>query len=149
GYGALAAAAARLPVPKEPRLRPITDLRIVGKGMKRRDGPRIVTGAATFGLDVRGPGMVDAAIERAPVFGGQPVRVDAAAAREVAGVRDVLVLAGGVAVVADSTWAALSGRRALAVDWDLGAGRTFDSREHERRLDAAAAEPGVVMRAEG
>lgn len=148
GYGELAAEASKLPVPAAPRLKPASEFRIIGKGMKRFDAPRIVRGATTYGIDVKVPGMVYASIERAPVAGDKPARIDAAAAERVPGVRAVVAVSAGVAVVADSTWAAMKGRAALRVDWEEGA-RAFDSAEHWRRLEDAASQPGVVTRSEG
>jgi isoquinoline 1-oxidoreductase beta subunit len=146
-YGKLVAAAARLPVPAEPKLKPMSELRLVGRPMKRLDAPRIVSGAATYGIDVKVPGMLYAQVLRAPASEARPARVDDAAARAVRGVRDVIPISTGVAVVADSTWAAMKGREVLKVEWDRG--RAFDSAEHWRRLEAAGREPGVVTRSEG
>jgi isoquinoline 1-oxidoreductase beta subunit len=148
-YGALVAGASRLPVPAQPRLKAASEFRIIGTGMKRFDGPQIVSGAAKYGIDATAPRMAYASIERAPAAGCKPARFDAAAARSVRGVRDVLAIAGGVAVVADGTWAAMKGRAALHVEWERPAGPTFDTSAHGRRLEEAAREAGVVTRSEG
>ena len=96
------------------------------------DTPKIVVGAPIYGLDARVPGMLHAVIEKCPVHGGRPARVDAVAALAVPGVTQVVTIDGhknptwlkpGVAVVADSTWAAMKGREALRVTWDEGDGR--------------------------
>src|SRR4051812_10337330 len=77
GYGDLAAAAARQPVPATPALKDPSTFSLLGKPMKRVDGPAIVAGRAQYGIDVRVPGMLFASIERAPTLGGTLVRFDA------------------------------------------------------------------------
>jgi isoquinoline 1-oxidoreductase beta subunit len=145
GYGQLAAKAAALPVPKGIPPKDFKDYRIVGTKKKRVDGQFIVIGEAHYGIDTKVPGMLYATVARPPVFGGRVKKFDATAALAVPGVRKVVevptvempplfgeerkensghqhYLWGGVAVVADSTWQAIAGRRALVVDWDAGAG---------------------------
>ncbi len=148
-YGALVEAAARLPVPKEPRLKDPKDFRLVGTRVRRIDGPSIAAGKARFGLDVRVPGMVFAAVARCPVPGGRALRHDATKARKVPGVRGVVEIPGGIAVLGEDSWAALSGRDALEVTWDEGRNASLDTRELERRLDEASAQPGHVSRKDG
>lgn len=131
-YGSLAADAARLPLPKTPPpLKDPAQYRLIGTKVGGVDVPAIVRGTPLYGIDVRVPGMLHAAIERCPVHGGRPERVDAARALAVPGVKQVVTLTGlenpthlrpGVAVVADSSWAAEQGRKALAITWDEGAG---------------------------
>ena len=128
GFGRLAAAAAALPVPKEPRLKERSELTLVGKPVRRVDGPAIVSGRAGYGLDVRIPGMRFAAVARCPVAGGKARRFDAAKARAVPGVRKVLEVSTGVAVVADDTWSAMSGRDALRGRVGSGRRREPDDR---------------------
>lgn len=141
GYGELAAAAARERVPEDPPLKERGQWRLIGRRVPRLDGPDKVRGRARFGCDVRVPGMRFAVIARPPVLGGKVARVDAGGARRVPGVRRVVQVAGGVAVVADSTWAALRGRDALDVAFDPGPNGAFDSAELARRLAAAVPEP--------
>jgi len=129
-YGALAARAASMSMPPTPvTLKRPDTFRIVGTRVRGIDTRRIVTGQRLFGLDVKLPGMTYAAIAKCPVFGGKPVAIDASRARQVPGVRDVVEIKGldnptflmpGVAVVADSTWAAFQGRDALSITWDEG-----------------------------
>ncbi len=151
GYGALAARAARLPVPKEPVLKSVADFTLLGKPMRRVDGPAIVTGAARYGLDVQLPGMLHASIERAPTLGGRLIRFDPAAALRVPGVRSVHpVTAGvhpGVAVLADDTWSALRGRAALQIEWAQGV--SFDSEEYLAGLPAALEGTALKVRHAG
>jgi isoquinoline 1-oxidoreductase beta subunit len=120
GYGQLAVRAAALPVPERPRLKEPREFTLIGKRLPRRDVPAKVDGSAVFGLDVRVPGLQFAAVQRAPTLGGKLVRFDAASARKLPGVRHVVQISSGVAVVADSTWQALQARDALAVTWDPG-----------------------------
>lgn len=136
-YGDLAAAAAREPVPQDPPLKPPSEWRLIGKRVPRLDGPDKVRGAARFGIDVRVPGLRFAAVARPPTVGGKVAHLDAAKARAVPGVRHVVEVPSGVAVVADSTWAALQGRDALAVTFDPGPNGAFDSAELARRLAGA------------
>ena len=149
GFGALAADAAKLPVPKDPPLKDPKDFRIVGTRVPRIDGPAIVSGRAKYGLDTRVPGMLFAAIARCPVAGGKLVRFDAAKAKKVPGVRGVVAISNGIAVLADDTWAALEGRDALDVVWDEGRNAALSTEDLWRRLDEAAARPGRVSRKSG
>ena len=148
-YGALADAASKLPVPDNPRVKDAGDLRLVGRPTKRLDGPRIVTGRAVYGLDTRVPGMRQAVVARPPVLGGSVARWDATRARAVPGVRHVVQVPTGIAVVADDTWAALQGRDALDVTWNDGPNAGFDSGAFRRRLAEAAQGPGHLSRREG
>src|SRR5438045_6244879 len=120
GYGDLAALAATLPVPADPPLKPSSEFRILGTRVPRVDTPDKVDGAAVFGLDVRVPGMVYATVARCPVFGGRVKSFDPAPALAVPGVQRVVQISSGVAVVADRTWAALAGKKALKIEWDEG-----------------------------
>jgi isoquinoline 1-oxidoreductase beta subunit len=117
-YGELADRASALPAPKDPTLKAADAFRYIGKPVKRLDSADKVTGRAQFGLDVRMPDLLVAVVARPPVVGGTVRSFDAAAARAVAGVREVVQIPGGVAVVADGFWAARQGRDALKVDWD-------------------------------
>ncbi len=148
GYGELAAAAAGLPVPRDPALKEPSDFRLLGKKVARLDAPAKVTGRATFGLDVRVPGMLFATVARPPVHGGTVAGFEAAKARKVPGVRAVLGVPSGVAVVATSTWAAIRGREALQVRFEGGPNASLDQAAVERLLSDPGAKPQVV-RADG
>ena len=152
-YGALAADAARQPVPASPRVKAVAELRLVGKPQRRVDGPDIVAGRAVYGLDVRRPGMLFAVVARSPRLGGRPGRVDTSKALSVPGVRHVVPvrsgLAQGMAVVADDTWAALRGRDALSIEWETGPASDFDSEQFIQRLHAALDEKAYVVRRDG
>lgn len=150
GYGALVDAASKLPVPASPPLKDPKTFTIIGTRRPRIDGLPIVTGTATFGLDVRVPGMKFAAILRSPVIGGRVATWDAARAMATPGVRAVVPvssgLAAGLAVVADSTWAALKGRESLIVAWDEGPNASFDGAAFRAKLEQAARGTSIVTR---
>jgi CO/xanthine dehydrogenase Mo-binding subunit len=120
GYGDIAAAAATLPVPEEPRLKERAELRYIGKPMAQLDTPAKVMGQAIFGIDVRVPEMLFGTVVHCPYFGGSLGGFDDARARQVAGVRDVFAVSKGVAVVADNTWAAFEGADNLDITWNPG-----------------------------
>jgi len=121
GYGELAEAAAALPVPAEPALKDPSAFRLIGTRVPMLDTPDKVTGRAVYGMDVRVPGMLYATVLRPPVFGGSLRSFDPARALAVPGVRQVVEIGAGLAVVATSTWAAFKGARELEVVWDDGA----------------------------
>ena len=126
-YGQMAEAASKQPVPEKPAIKAPKDFRVVGKRVVRTDAPAKVNGTAEFGIDVRLPGMVYASLEQSPVIGGKVVSVDSSAAKAMPGVVDVVEIPDGVAVVANSYWAAVKARRALKIDWDFGAGANLSS----------------------
>jgi isoquinoline 1-oxidoreductase beta subunit len=149
GYGELAAAAARLPVPQDPPLKEPRDFRILGKGHTRIDAPAKVNGSARFGIDVKLPGLLTAVMAHAPVPGAKVVSIDDAAARAVPGVRQVVQIPQGVAVLADGYWPALKGRDALVVKWEDGPLATLSSAAISKSLTEATTKPGMVARNEG
>ena len=153
-YGQLAAAAAALPVPTAVQLKDPARYTIIGRRLRGVDTPRIVTGRPLYGLDAHVPGMLYAVIEKCPVHGGRPLRVDSAAALATPGVRRVVTIAGagnpthlrpGVAVLASSTWAAMKGRDALRVDWDEGPGRDESTSTLTAQFRTLAQSPGKVL----
>ena len=119
-YGQLVETAAQLPIPEQVALKDPKDFRIIGTPRGQHDTASMINGSAMYGLDVRLPGMLYAVVARSPVFGGRLVAHDAAPALVVEGVRQVVAIDNAVAVVADTTWAALRGRTALQVTWDAG-----------------------------
>ncbi|MBK6316234.1 MAG: xanthine dehydrogenase family protein molybdopterin-binding subunit [Blastocatellia bacterium] len=150
GYGELAEAASKLQVPTNPPLKDPKNYTIIGTRRPRIDGRPIVTGTATFGLDVRLPGMKFATILRSPVMGGKVAKWDDKRAMTSAGVRAVVPvssgLAAGVAVVADSTWAAFKGREALDVTWDNGPNAAFDGEAFRKKLEESSHASAIVTR---
>jgi isoquinoline 1-oxidoreductase beta subunit len=162
GYGALVPAAAKLQVPKGESLafKTKADWKFIGKERPIYDLADITTGKAPFGLDTFVENMLVASIEHPPVVGGTVKSVVDAEARKVRGVRDVVTLdapkppllfqsLGGVAVVADNTWAALKGRRALKVEWNDGPNASFESQAFKAKLVQTASTPQKVARNHG
>jgi isoquinoline 1-oxidoreductase subunit beta len=148
-YGPLVAAAARLPVPKDPPLKPVSAYELLGKPMARYDGPRIVDGSARYGLDIKLPGMKYAVVARCPVMGGKARSWNAAKVTGRPGVRGVVALRTGVAVLADSTYQAMTAAAALEVVWDGGPLAGFSSDAFRAHLERLAARPGLRAREEG
>jgi len=159
-YGELANEAAKLPIPNlnTVSLKNSDDFTIVGRGQPRFEGALKTNGKAKFGIDSRVSGMQYAVVARCPVFGAKLKSFDAAKAKSVAGVRDVFAIdpvttgafsAGGVAVVADNSWAAMEGRKALKIEWDNGPNAAESSESlHKQFLDNAG-RPGKPYRNDG
>jgi isoquinoline 1-oxidoreductase beta subunit len=149
-YGELADAAAKQPVPKDVKLKPRSNFQIIGKSRSRTDTPGKVDGSAEFGIDVKLPGMLYAALAQSPVLGGKVAKLDAGAAEKMPGVRKVMLTEGGVVVVADHFWQALKARNALAITWDPGANvRLDDAAIHAMLKKTAAAGDGLSALATG
>jgi len=163
-YGSLALAAAALPVPATPTLKDPKTFRLIGTPVKRLDTALKVNGTAQFGIDVKVPGMLIASILRCPVLDGTIARYDAAKAKAVPGVRHVVELPGipgtpggplpprtaaGIAVLADTYWQAMTGRRALDVQWNAGSNATLDSAGISATLAKLADGPGLEARKRG
>jgi isoquinoline 1-oxidoreductase subunit beta len=163
GYGELAADASKLPVPatESLKLKDPSQFRYIGKeGTNIVDGFNITTGRAIYGQDVRLPGQKYAVIARPPVMGGKVTSYDAMDAKKVPGVVQIVEIpapsypmmfqpSGGIAVIADNTWAAIQGRKALKITWDDGPHATYDSQSYRAALEATARQPGKVVRADG
>ena len=162
GYGELAAAASKQPLPHNStiQLKKASEFRYIGKGVPSVDLKDICTGHAIYGFDVQVPGMVYASIERAPVLGGTLRSFDDSQAKAVKGVQQTTVVEqakppfgfqalGGVAVIADNTWAAAEGRKKLKVDWDFGPNAIVQTENYKRDLIAAANKPQKVVRRAG
>lgn len=152
-YGSLAVSASHMPVPSNPRLKSPAELRYIGKPALRQDRAEIVSGRAKFGLDVQQPHMLHAVVARCPYLGGAVRHFDTAAALAVPGVRHVVPvksgIATGVAVVADTTWAAMKGRDAIRVEWDAGPNRAFNSDDYMRVLELALDQKTYPIRNDG
>ena len=143
-YGQLVDRARTQPVPTDPPLKDPAQFKIIGKPTRRLDSREKVTGTATFGLDVSVPGMLIAVVARPPVFGATVKSVDEAGAKAVRGVKQVVAVPSGVAVVADSFWSAKKGRDALVVEWNEGPGATIDTDALEAEYDRLARTPGAL-----
>ena len=148
-YGQLVDRAATLPVPQNPTVKTRPEFRYIAKEVSRRDTPNKVNGSGVYGMDVRVPDMLVASIERCPVFGGKVTAFDAAATKKIPGVRHVAQVSHGVAVVADTLWIALQGRRALKVTYDAGPMAQVSSARIEREYAEASKQPGQEARKEG
>ena len=159
GYGELATAAARLPVPKreELKLKPKSAWRYIGKGEVSYDLEALVTGKAVYGMDARLDGMVYASVERPPVLGGKVKSYDDKEPLKVAGVRQIIPIdpfqqapgfqpLGGIAVIADNTWAAFQGRKKLRISWDNGPNETYNSDAYKNELRATSHNACKVVR---
>jgi isoquinoline 1-oxidoreductase subunit beta len=148
-YAELLTRAAKLAPPRETRLKDPKDFRLVGTSVPRLDTPVKVDGSAVFGQDVRLPGMLTAVVARCPVFGGRAKSYDAKAALAVKGVRHVVPIGSGIAVVADDFWSAYRGREALDIDWNYGPLAGLDSAAIETQLRAALGREGKIQRDRG
>jgi isoquinoline 1-oxidoreductase beta subunit len=126
-YGELAEAAGKLPPPANVQLKDKKDWLYLGKPTKRLDAKAKTNGQAAFGLDVYFPDMLTAVVAHSPVFGGTVKSFDATAAKAIKGVRDVVKIPTGVAVIADHFWAAKKGRDVLKVEWNNGANESFNT----------------------
>src|SRR5271165_6375842 len=164
GYGELADAAAKLPVPKKEDLplllKKRSEWRYIGKESNSLfDLPEIVTGKAIFGMDATMPGMVYASVEHPPVLGQKIKSYDDQAALKVTGVQKTLTIdsfkpphqfqpLGGVAVIADNTWAAFKGRKSLKIEWDTNSSphSVYNSAPFRKTLEATSRQPGKVVR---
>lgn len=159
-YGELVDAASKLPIPpaKNVPLKSSSQFKLIGHPVPRVDIPSKSNGSAQFGLDVRVPDMLFAVVARCQTFGGKPASFDAAKAKAMPGVRDVFEIprmgadmftAGGVVVVADSTWQAMQARDALQITWDRGAAVSESTDELREALRVAAHKPGKRFRNDG
>ena len=150
-YGSLVEAAAKFPPvpPGMVKLKRRDEYRLLGKPLKRLDTPLKVNGSAQYGIDVHQPGMLYAVVARCPVFGGKVASFDGSKAKAIPGVKDVIQISNGVAVVADSTWTAMQGRRALVMRWDEGPNANLSSAGISKDLADAASKPGPVARKVG
>lgn len=148
-YGELAENAAKLPVPAEVTLKPAKDFKLVGKPQKRIDTASKVDGSAIYGIDVKLPGMLHAALAQPPTLGGALDRFDAKAAEAMPGVKKVLATGSGVVVVADHYWQARKALAAVRISWKGGPNAGLSTEGIRSRLRKAAARPGRDVRKEG
>jgi isoquinoline 1-oxidoreductase subunit beta len=161
-YAALVPIARTLPVPPREslRLKPASEFRFLGKEIPGVDLVDMTTGRARYGIDQHMNGMKFAVIARPPVYGGTIATLDSSAAERVAGVERIVRLdhtpppsgmlpAGGVAVIATSTWAAIQGRKALAITWNDGPNKSYESVAYRARLEQAVLGKGRVARTQG
>jgi isoquinoline 1-oxidoreductase beta subunit len=161
-FADLVVEAAKLPIPKQDdvKLRPRSELPHANAPIPVFDGKDIVTGTATFGADIKLPGMLTAVVVHPPVVMGKVMHYDATKALAIPGVRKIVELPvptlpykfqslGGLAVVAENTWAAMRGARLLEVVWDHGENVTYDSRTYREDLIKSVRSPGKIARKVG
>lgn len=161
-FGDLAIEAGKLPIPdpKNVKLRPKKELKNMGKDLPLLDGPSYVTGKAIFGADVKLPNMLVAVIARPPVVGGRVKSFDDKKAKNISGVRKIVRMPepqipyafqpwGGIAVLADNTWAAIKGRDELTINWDHGPNATYDSQKFRETLNESLKKGGTTLRKKG
>jgi len=148
-YGQLAEAAAKIAPPTKVMLKDPKAFKLIGTPVKRLDTSEKINGKAIFGIDVENPGMLTAVVARAPVFGAKVKSFDDSHARNMPGVRKIVAVPSGVAVVADSFWQAKMARDAVRIDWDEGAMHDFSTTEMMRQFREQAKSPGKSVRRDG
>lgn len=150
-FGAFAEAASKLPVPEDPKPKPMSAYKLIGKegAVKRLDSKAKSTGTAQFTIDITAPDMLTVVVARSPRFGGKVASFDDADARKVNGVVDVKEIGSGVAVYATGMWAAQKGREALKVTWDDSEAEMRGTDELLTEYRALAREPGLVAGTQG
>jgi isoquinoline 1-oxidoreductase beta subunit len=148
-YGSLVEAAAKESVPDKPALKDRKDFRIMGKPTRRLDSAAKINGTAKFGIDARVDGMLVAVMARAPIAGAKPKAFDESKAKAVKGVRKVIAIPSGVAVLADGYWAAKQGRDALGIEWDLGEHADLSSDKVSSTLDGGLQNATAIARETG
>ena len=148
-YGQLVDAAARLTPPAQVELKDPKTFKLIGKPIKRLDTPEKLNGGAVFGIDVKIPGILTAVIARPPIFGAKMKAFDDSRARSMPGVRKVVEVPAGVAVIADSFWQAKTARDALHVEWDGGSMQNFNTSEMMLDFRERAKTTGTSVRKEG
>jgi isoquinoline 1-oxidoreductase beta subunit len=148
-YGSLAAAASTLPVPTTIPLKDPKNFTLIGKPTRRLDTPPKTNGTAQFGLDIALPGMLTAVVERSPVFGGKVVSFDATEAQQVPGVKAVVQVPSGIAVIAERFWPAKLGREKLKIKWDEGENANISTTQMLADFSAQSASPGTLAKKTG
>ena len=149
GFGQLADAAAKLPVPESVELKDRKDFTIIGKPTKRIDAAGKVNGSAKFGIDVKIPNLLTAVVAHPPLFGATVKSYDAEKVKKIPGVTHVVETASGIAIVGQTFWAAKKGRDALEVEWDLGGTSPTSSVELSKQFRDLATRPGLVAKKVG
>jgi isoquinoline 1-oxidoreductase subunit beta len=148
-YGQLVESAAKLTPPEHVELKDPKTFTLIGKPIKRLDTPVKLNGQAVFGIDVKLPGMLTAVIARPPIFGAKMKSFDDSRARSLPGVRKIVAVPAGVAVIADTFWHAKTARDVLAVDWDEGSMQTFSTSQMMQEFRERSKTTGTSVRKEG
>ncbi|MCG6958400.1 xanthine dehydrogenase family protein molybdopterin-binding subunit [bacterium BMS3Abin03] len=149
GYGDLVEDASKLPIPKNVKLKDPKDFKLIGKRIHRVDTPDKIHGIAKFGIDIVIPGMYYAAVSRCPTFGGKVKSFDATKTKSIPGIKGVYRISSGVAVVADSTYRAFTGRDALEIEWDYGKYANINSEDIHNELLKHSKEDGYQFEGKG
>jgi isoquinoline 1-oxidoreductase beta subunit len=148
-YGELVDAASKLPVPEEVPLKDPKQFKIIGKAYKSLDALEKINGSAVYGYDFKIPGMLIALVARSRSIGRKPQDFDGSKAMSIPGVKKVVPISSGIAVVAENTWAAIQGRKALDISWDKDTGLTIDSTQISNLFKESAGNPGSVIHSDG
>ena len=148
-YGKLAERASQMKVPKDIVLKKPKEFKVIGKSMKRLDTPEKINGKAIFGIDAKIPGMLTALVTRPPVFGGKVRSFNAEKAKAIPGVREVVQIDSGVAVVAEGFWPAHEGREALDIVWEEGPLAVLSTSKMREQYVTLAKTTGAIARKEG
>lgn len=148
-YGQLVGAAAKLTPPEHVSLKDPKTFKLIGKPIKRLDTPEKLNGKAVFGIDVKLPGMLTAVIARPPIFGAKVKNFDDSRARSMPGVRKIVAIPAGVAVIADTFWQAKIARDAVRVEWDEGSMQNFSTTQMMQEFRERAKSPGASVRKDG
>ena len=148
-YGELALKAQTLTPPTNVKLKERKDFKVIGTSPLRKDGFEKINGTATFGIDVKQKNQLVAVIQRPPVFGAKVKNVNSTAARKIKGVKEVIKIPAGVAVIADNFWAAKLGRDALSITWDTPKASQVTSSEMTKQYVELASQPGTIAKDTG
>jgi isoquinoline 1-oxidoreductase beta subunit len=148
-YGELINTASKLPIPEDVTLKDPKQFKIIGKAYKSLDALEKIDGSAIYGYDFKVPGMLIALVTRSKSFGRKPINFNSSNTLSIPGVRKVLQISNGVAVVAENTWAAIQGRKALDITWDNNTGSSINSTDISNKLKEAVANSGSVIRNDG
>ncbi len=142
-YGELVTIAATLKAPEKIPLRTKEQWKYIGKGLKRLDAPDKVNGKAKFGIDYQAKGLLTAVVAHSPVMGGTVKSFDDSKAKLIKGVQQIVKIPTGVAVIADNFWAAMQGKKALQIEWNLGENVSVDSNTQLEQFRKLAATEGL------
>ncbi|MCX5910537.1 MAG: molybdopterin-dependent oxidoreductase, partial [Deltaproteobacteria bacterium] len=148
-YANLVGMASRLKAPQDIPLKDPKEFKIIGQPVKRLDTPEKITGKAVFGFDVQFPGLLTAVVARPPVFGGKMKSFNSDKTKKIPGVKAIIPIASGVAVVAVGFWAATLGREALEIEWEEGPLSGLNTPALREEYAALARKPGLVAAARG
>jgi len=149
GYGELSKQAAKQPLPESIQLKNPENFRLIGRATLNLDVPDKVHGRAKFGMDIRLPNMVYATITHCPIFGGKLKQFNADNALQVVGVQEVLSIDQNIVVVANNSWAALQGQKALQIEWETGQLEKVDSESIRNQLRSDLDKKGFIARSDG